>query len=455
MKTSPMMVGIFFVLAALAGTAGAQERAGALAPDALKADPWVAPPRTADETQARVAELRERFAPYLRSLPRPLETRQRRELGGAWRSKFEVRNAETSERPAPPEWYREDLDDSAWEKATVPEWCWLPIQKGKRWYPASCILWYRTRFEAGAVPAGQRVFLCFAGVDWEAEIWLNGKPLGRHMTYYEPFRYDVTGLLRERNTLAVRVIEGPLFGEPMSQWSLLPFVPGDAGENQHYVMGDRAASFPNDKFGSTSSLGSGFGIHREVTLETTGEACVSGLFARGDLEAGAARVSVETDAAAAKDLTLEVQILPENFEGRAYGKSERVSLKAGAGKQTLTVAMPEAKTWWPTEPNLYRCRAILREGERVIDARDVLFGWRSFGVVTASQPRPGLAEGTFMLNGRPVFLRGTNLSGALNAYWYWGQQDNLLRAALLLKAANFSIVRTCQHVSFPRGAGTV
>ena len=427
----------------------AKAAADVIPPAALEADPWVVPPQSPEQVKARVAELGEQYRGYLRSLPEKIDPRPRRELPRWWRSKFEVTNSADGRRPEPPDWFREDLDDSAWEKTAVPEWRWSPIQKDGRWYPASCILWYRTRFEAESVPPSRRVFLCFAGVDWEAEVWLNGRFLGRHKVYYEPFRFDVTGRLKESNTLAVRVIEGPAFGEPMSQWSLLPFVPGDAGKDQRYVLGDRSKSFPGDKFGTTSSLGSGLGIHREVFLETTADARVAEIFARGNPSTGDAQVTVETDAAAAKELTLEVRLLPENFAGTAYQKTERVRLPQGLGKQSLRLPMPGARSWWPAEPCLYRCRVILRDGPQPLDVRDALFGCRSFGLVCPRNPRPGLPEGTFLLNGRPLFLRGSNLSGALNAYWYWNQPDKLLEAILLLKAANFNAVRLCQHVSFP------
>ena len=432
--------------ALLAGT-GESERA--IPADALKADPWVTPPRNLEETKSRVAELRASYAPYLRSLPEKLDVRARQDLGGQWRSKFEVANSEDGKRPEPPDWFCEDYDDSGWEPTTVPEWRWSPIKKGGRWYPASCILWYRTRFSAAPAPSGRRVFLCFAGVDWEAEVWLNGKFLGRHKVYYEPFRFDVTGLLKEKNTVAVRVIEGPAFREPMSQWSLLPFSPGDAAPNQRHVLGDRAKSIPDFPFGTTSSLGSGFGIHREVFLETTADACVTEIFARGYPTANEARLTIETDAAAAKELTLDVQILPENFEGRAYRKTGRVRLPQSAGKQAMTIAMPGARLWWPAEPCLYRCRVVLRDGERTVDARDVLFGCRSFGMVSPKNPRAGLPEGQFLLNDRPVYLRASNASAAFNAFWYWNEPDKLMEAALMLKAANFNALRICQHVSFP------
>ena len=102
--------------------------------------------------------------------------------------------------------------------------------------------------------------------------------------------------------------------------------------------------------------------------------------------------------------------------------------------------MPEAKTWSPDAPNLYRCRVTAqgfrRRGRAV---RLPQFPPRSAG--------GKLPEAMFLLNGQPVFLRGTNIQG-FNAYWYWGQTDQLLDALLLLKAGNFNTVRSCQHVEF-------
>jgi hypothetical protein len=54
----------------------------------------------------------------------------------------------------------------------------------------------------------------------------------------------------------------------------------------------------------------------------------------------------------------------------------------------------------------------------------------------------------FLLNEEPFFLRGANIQG-LNALWLWGEHEQLLKALLYLKAANFNCVRACQHVCFP------
>ena len=112
-------------------------------------------------------------------------------------------------------------------------------------------------------------------------------------------------------------------------------------------------------------------------------------------------------------------------------------------------AHARACRWQPAAPCLYRCRVILRDGARATDAKDALFGVRSFRLVTSGNPRSGLRVGTFLLNGQPVFLRGTNVSPSLNAFWYWHQDDKLLDAVLMAKAANFNSIRACEHVLFP------
>lgn len=379
----------------------------------------------------------------MRSLPKALEVRARSDLSGTWRSRFELAEALGSVRPSPPDWWRMDLDDSDWEKVTVPEWRY-GMETGKEKIPVSCILWYRTVFEGARPPSGRRVFLVFGGVDWEAEVWLNGTFLGRHRAYCEPFRFDVTSLLKEKNVLAVRVVGGPRLGAPIFEFPILPDVPA---AEQRYVR-DFARSVPGHKIGMLKA-GGGFGIHREVFLETTAAACTSDVFVRGDVRSGEAKVVVETDSMIDKELVLEIQVLPENFEGRSYVRTAACRMQQGAGKQSMAVPMPGARRWQPTDPCLYRCRVVPRDGGRTVDAKDVLFGYRSFGMVTREHPRPGLPEGMFLLNGQPVFLRGTNVSPSLNAFWYWHQEEKLLDAVLMAKTANFNAVRACEHVLFP------
>jgi hypothetical protein len=63
----------------------------------------------------------------------------------------------------------------------------------------------------GRIDAHERVWLTFAGVHDTAEVWLNGRPLGRRAGADGPFEFEVTDLLRERNELAV-IVEAPAGG---------------------------------------------------------------------------------------------------------------------------------------------------------------------------------------------------------------------------------------------------
>ncbi len=405
-------------------------------------------PSNAGELAARMAALRSETAPFLRSLPPKVDARTRRLLSGDdWLSRFEIKRVSDkpakamAPRPTPPGWERADLDMAAWERTSVPEWRYDDLARTQ---PASCILWYRKAFKAERARAGTRVFLVFEGVDWEAEVWLNGRRLGGHSVYCEPFRFDVTETLAEENTLAVRVIDGPQFGEPAAYWAVFPVPPA---ADQRYVR-DRGRSLAGLQNGD-SHVGSGYGVHRDVYLETTGPAVVSEVLVRGYPARGEAVVQVATDVASTRPATLKVDVLPENFEGTAFTQSAPFEPSAGSGRQTVTVKMPDARRWSPDAPWLYRCRVTLQDGVgHSTDVRDAVFGCRAIELVSEQAPREGLQAGTLLLDGRPLFLRGANIQG-LNALWLWGEHAKLLEALLLLKAADFNAVRSCQHLQFP------
>jgi len=65
------------------------------------------------------------------------------------------------------------------------------------------------KFTAPPAAAGRHVFLNFDGVNWKAEVFLNGQRLGRIDGGFITGRFDVTALLRagQPNALAVRVLK--------------------------------------------------------------------------------------------------------------------------------------------------------------------------------------------------------------------------------------------------------
>jgi beta-glucuronidase len=72
-----------------------------------------------------------------------------------------------------------------------------------KWYDGHAN--YVKDFAAEKLPAGAEAFLCFDGVVYSADIYLNGHWVGRHDWGYSPFQLRVTEYLRQQNRLFVLV----------------------------------------------------------------------------------------------------------------------------------------------------------------------------------------------------------------------------------------------------------
>jgi len=65
--------------------------------------------------------------------------------------------------------------------------------------------WYRREFKRSEILDGERVELCFDGIDCIADIWLNGRKIAKVENMFVEHHYDVTNLLQEENTLHVHI----------------------------------------------------------------------------------------------------------------------------------------------------------------------------------------------------------------------------------------------------------
>src|ERR1035437_9532103 len=67
-------------------------------------------------------------------------------------------------------------------------------------------VWYRRLFDSPAPGPDTRRFVYFAAANYETDVYLNGKKLGKHIGGFTPFSYEITGLTKEKeNSLVVRV----------------------------------------------------------------------------------------------------------------------------------------------------------------------------------------------------------------------------------------------------------
>lgn len=59
------------------------------------------------------------------------------------------------------------------------------------------LLWYRTSFNLPSSMKAKNILLHFGAVDWQAQVFVNGKKIGEHQGGYDPFSFDITSALKK------------------------------------------------------------------------------------------------------------------------------------------------------------------------------------------------------------------------------------------------------------------
>ncbi|HYH54999.1 MAG TPA: beta-galactosidase, partial [Anseongella sp.] len=59
-------------------------------------------------------------------------------------------------------------------------------------------LWYRTSFTLPRTMRNREILLHFGAVDWQTEVFLNGKKVGEHRGGYDPFSFNISPFLEGR-----------------------------------------------------------------------------------------------------------------------------------------------------------------------------------------------------------------------------------------------------------------
>ena len=228
--------------------------------------------------------------------------------------------------------------------------------------------WYRKEVTIPADWKGKVPWLIFGGVHREAEVWVNGQPAGAHHSYLTPFRLDLSrhGKAGERIQIAVRV------------------------DARHRTEVDPLTGCLDTLDFLYITWG---GLHGRVWLEATEATRMDDVFVAPQLGAETAEIRLTIRGARTRPLAVSAEIL--DASGAAV-VSVNEAITADTTEAVLAARIPNAKLWSPKSPHLYTARVRLLSGNAVIDARSVRFGMREFKV----------AGGKFLLNGKPIFLRG-------------------------------------------------
>ncbi|HOD80152.1 MAG: Beta-galactosidase [Planctomycetes bacterium ADurb.Bin126] len=280
------------------------------------------------------------------------------------------------------------------------------------------LAWYWRTFDAPPNPhAGGRYVLRFWAVDYAADVWLNGKPLGRHEGGESAFEFDATEAVKPAgNLLAVRVlnpthtpIDGIVLNQTPHRNKALPYGAGSAWDQG--------------------------GIMDSVELLICPPVRTADLFARGDWKSGEVRIRLEVHGDLDKPAPARVEFsVATAREGGTVALSRtQQEIKPGRTVVEQTLRVPQHRLWELNDPQLYRVTArVQADGSESFDERSVRIGFRDFR----------FADGYFRLNGRRIYLRCSHTGNCCPAGLEMPHDPDLLRRDLLnVKAMRFNAIR--------------
>ena len=272
--------------------------------------------------------------------------------------------------------------------------------------------WLKTKFERPKDVSGER--LVFGGICDSCAIWLNGQKLGEHKGMFAELTYDVSSILAEgENTLIVRLDPAPQrigSGEPNDF-----FIGMNVGWLDTAVI--------NNIYGWHYINLPTLGIWRSVSLRASPTVeIIDPFIATQDALAGLIRLHLTLRGAGENWRgRLIGSIRPENFEGEAYHFACELDSAAREKTELFEFTVPDAKPWWPVDhgdPNLYRMMLSFLPEAGAPDHKSFTFGIRAIEMrPTPEGPDPEKYNWTFVVNGKPIFVKGAN----------WCTPDALLR----------------------------
>jgi exo-1,4-beta-D-glucosaminidase len=263
--------------------------------------------------------------------------------------------------------------------------------------PYRCSYWFRMEFESPRDAGSRESWLSFLGINYRANIWLNGKKIadrGDVVGAYRTYEFRVRELLNKsgHNALAVEVFapEKNDLGLTWVDWN----------------------PTPPDK---------DMGIWREVYLTTTGAVTLRAPFVSSKLDSDY-KTAALTASAELRNTTDHVMNAVLRTDIGGVMASQTVELAAGevrivrfAPEQFPQLKLPHPKLWWPYqmgEPYLYTAKFSVEEAKEISDSATMHFGIRE--VTSELTPSGGRL---FKVNGKRVLIRGAAWAPDMMLRW--------------------------------------
>jgi glycosyl hydrolase family 2/Ig-like domain-containing protein len=280
--------------------------------------------------------------------------------------------------------------------------------------------WYRTVVSIPKAYKNRRVWLNFDGINYSAEVWVNGAQVGTIRGAFIRGIFDVTAQVKpgQQAVIAVHITPQPHPGDPHEHT-----IRDGVGQNGGISAIDGPTFLCTlgwDWIPAIRDRDSG--IWRKVFLSATGPVSMKDPLVTTDLPLP------KTDSSDVAVQTTVTNLTDQPQKGVVRGAIENISFSRAIelaphstqlvsfdAKNTPALHMDHPRLWWPNgygEQNMYHLHLEFSASHAISDSQDVDFGVRK---ITYSVP--GTDTLTISVNGVPVFIRGGD----------WGLDEALKR----------------------------
>ena len=310
--------------------------------------------------------------------------------------------------------------DEEWEEVVIPHSVRIePLVVNDQWQGISL---YRKFFPVDEI-GQQKWFFHFEGVMQEANVKINDSLVKNHKGGYLPFVVDATPFLKQNseNKIEVEVIN-------FDDSSIPPGKPLEDLDFNYYG-----------------------GIYRNVHLEKKNPIYITNAVHADKVNSGGVLIQfnkidslqaggfikthLKNDTRKQKEVQIRATLTGPEGDSHSFLSSTK-QVKPGEDMEVVQdIIIKDPHLWSPDSPSLYDLKVELLEGQDVLDYKKTRTGIRSIE----------LTEDGFYLNGKRIFLNGTNRHQEYPFIGYALSDEANYRDAYKIKEAGFNFVRLSHY----------
>jgi hypothetical protein len=266
-------------------------------------------------------------------------------------------------------WFKNPAMEKYRQPGNVKVPFWLQPEK---YYTG--MAWYQRKIKIPGSWKDKNIQLFLERCHWETHVWVDEQDAGTNNSLGTPHKFDLTKWLTPGTHILTICVDNRIKDI-------------DVGKNSHSIS-DHTQSNWNGMVG-------------RLELEARDAVFISQISVYPELKSNQAIVKITIQNTSKSQVPIKISVIgnsADNESDKIGGMMFDQIIQPGSNViETICLMGDHPKLWDEFEPNLYRMKVEMSDGDGFKQNREVTFGMREFK-----------SSGTqFTINGRPVFLRGT------------------------------------------------